>query len=116
MVRGITLTSSRTCAAPVLLTREGGGLPHVRPSCHACGMATLTDLERELLDFAGTWWHYAGAQEQAIRDRFDCSATTYWRKVNDLLDRPEALAYAPTTVKRLRARRERRKAARSLVF
>lgn len=74
---------------------------------------SLTDLERELLDFAGLWWRYAGAQEQEIRDHFDLSATSYWRKVNALLDRPEALAYAPTTVKRLQRLRAERQAARS---
>lgn len=73
----------------------------------------LTALERELLDFAGLWWRYAGAQEQAIRDRFDLSATNYWQRLNFLLDRPEALAYAPTTVKRLRRVRDERQAARS---
>lgn len=74
---------------------------------------SLTDLERELLDFAGLWFKYAGAQEQEIRDRFDLSATNYWQKVNALLDRPEALAYAPTTVNRLRRVRAERQAARS---
>lgn len=74
----------------------------------------LTDLERDLLDFAGLWWRYAGAQEQEIRDRFDLSGTAYWRKVNDLLDRPEALAYAPATVNRLRRVRAVRQAARSV--
>ena len=73
----------------------------------------LTDLEREMLDFAGLWFKYAGAQEQEIRDRFDLSATNYWQKVNALLDRPEALAYAPTTVNRLRRRRAERQQARS---
>ena len=72
----------------------------------------LTDLKRHLLDFASLWWKYAGAQEQAIRDRFDLSGTAYWRKVNDLLDRPEALAYAPTTVKRLQRVRGERQQAR----
>jgi hypothetical protein len=42
----------------------------------------LTDLEHELLDFAGLWFKYAGAQEQQIRDRFDMSATRYWQAVN----------------------------------
>jgi hypothetical protein len=74
----------------------------------------LTDLERELLDFAGTWWKYAGAQDQEIRDRFGLSATNYWQKVNALLDRPEALAYAPVTVKRLKRLRAERQAARSV--
>ena len=73
----------------------------------------LTDLERDLLDFAGLWFKYAGAQEQQIRDRFYLSATSYWQKVNGLLDRPETLAYAPTTVKRLQRLRAERQAARS---
>lgn len=77
-------------------------------------MPPLTDLDRQLLNFAGTWWRYAGAQEQAILDRFGFGATTYWRKVNDLLDRPEALAYAPVTVNRLRRLRLERQRARSV--
>ena len=52
----------------------------------------LTDLERDLLDFAGLWWKYAGTQVQEIRDRFDLSATSYWEAVNGLIDRPEAWA------------------------
>lgn len=77
------------------------------------GMGDLTDLERRLLDFAGRWYRYTGAQEQAMLDEFGMSATTYWRTVNGLLDRPEALAYAPTTVNRLRRLRASRQAARS---
>jgi hypothetical protein len=36
---------------------------------------SLTDLERDILDFAGTTWLYAGAREAAIRERFGLSAT-----------------------------------------
>lgn len=35
---------------------------------------SLTDLERELLDFAGPWFKYAGAREQEIKDCFGMSA------------------------------------------
>jgi hypothetical protein len=73
----------------------------------------LTGAERALLDFAARWYRYPGAQEQAMRDELGLSATTYWRRVNALIDRPEALAYAPTTVKRLRRLRAERLAARS---
>lgn len=76
-------------------------------------MRDLSDLDRQLLDFAGRWYRYTGAQEQAMRDEFGMSATTYWRKVNGLLDDPAALAYAPTTVNRLRRLRASRQAARS---
>lgn len=55
----------------------------------------LTDLERELLDFAGLYFRYAGAQEPESRHRFDRSSTMHWRKVNDLLDWPKALGSAP---------------------
>jgi hypothetical protein len=73
----------------------------------------LTDLERELLDFAGLTWRSRGLQEQEIRRRFDMSATRFWQLVNALLERPEALAYAPTTVRRLQRLRDGRRLARS---
>lgn len=68
----------------------------------------LTTLEREILSFAGWQFRYPGAQAEAISILFGFSPTTYWRKVNDLLDNPAALAYAPATVNRLRRLRERR--------
>lgn len=74
----------------------------------------LTDDEKAILDFAGRWWKYAGAQEQAIRDDFEIRGTRFWQLLNDLLDRPAAMAYAPTTVKRYRRLRDQRQAARSV--
>lgn len=74
---------------------------------------SLTDSDKALLDFAGRWYRFPGAQEQAMRDELGLSATTYWRKVSTLLDRPDAAAYAPVTVKRLRRLREQRLSARS---
>lgn len=76
-------------------------------------MGELTSKEKELLDFAAHWWKYAGAQEQAIRDTFDVSATRFWQQLNDLLDRPEAMAHDPVTVNRYRRMRAQRQAARS---
>lgn len=69
-----------------------------------------------MLDFESGFWKYAGAKEQAIRDLFDVSATRYYQQLNALIDRPEALAYAPLTVKRLlrlRAKRARSRARRA---
>lgn len=74
----------------------------------------LTSRERELLDFAGRWYRYAGKQEQDIRDLFDISATRYWSLINLLIDEPAALEYAPTTVNRYRRIRAEKQAARSL--
>lgn len=76
-------------------------------------MANLTDRERGILDFAALTWRLPGAKEQAIRDRFDMSAARYHQLLNGLIDRPEAWAYAPATVKRLRRLRDRARAARS---
>ena len=51
---------------------------------------------------SGCWWKYAGAKEQAIRAQFGMSATRYYQVLNALIDRPEALAFDPLLVKRLR--------------
>lgn len=77
-------------------------------------MDALTDLERELLDFATLTWRSTGLREQAIRTRFDLSATRYHQLTLGLLERPEALAYAPMTVRRLTRLRDRRADARSV--
>lgn len=76
-------------------------------------MPDLTDLERELLDFVALTWRSPGNREEAIRERFGISAVRYQQQLLALLDRPEAQAYAPGTVKRLRRLRERRRWARS---
>ena len=70
---------------------------------------------REILDFERGWWRFAGAKEQAIRDRFDLSTTRYYELLNALLDDADALAYDPMLVRRLRrmrAARQRDRAAR----
>lgn len=74
---------------------------------------TLDYAEKRILDFANRRFHTPGEREQAIRDEFGYSATRYFQQLNLLLDRPEALAYAPVTVNRLRAVRELKRQARS---
>jgi hypothetical protein len=72
----------------------------------------MTDLEREVLDFAALRWKYNGAQATAIRERFDWTSTHYFQVLNALLDEPDALIYAPQTVARLRRLREVRRMGR----
>lgn len=67
----------------------------------------LTDRERAILDFEAGWWQQRGAKEDAIRAQFDVSPVRYTQLLNQLLDRPEALAYSPTVVNRLRRIRRR---------
>src|SRR5215212_1596181 len=73
----------------------------------------LSDREREILAFERQWWKYAGAKEQAVRELFDMSATRYYQVLNALIDRPDALAFDPMLVKRLRRMRASRQRARS---
>jgi hypothetical protein len=77
------------------------------------GRDPLSDRDREVLAFERQWWRYAGAKEQAIRDRFDMSATRYYQVLNALIDRPEALVADPMLVRRLRRLRAERRKARS---
>ena len=77
----------------------------------------LTRLEQEILAFERQWWKYPGAKEQAIRDKFQMSATRYYQVLNALIDKPEALAQDPLLVKRLRrlrATRQRNRSAKRL--
>ena len=77
----------------------------------------LSARDAEILAFERQWWKYAGAKEQAIRERFAMSATRYYQVLNALIDKPEALAGDPLLVKRLRrlrATRQRNRSAKRL--
>lgn len=83
----------------------------------SAGVGALAERDQHILGFERQWWRYAGAKEQSIRDEFDMSATRYYQVLNALIDRPEALAYDPMLIKRLRrlrATRQRTRAARRL--
>ncbi|HYZ36788.1 MAG TPA: DUF3263 domain-containing protein [Pseudonocardiaceae bacterium] len=75
--------------------------------------AGLSSREQEMLAFERQWWRYAGAKEQAIREQFGISATRYYQALNNVIDRPEALATDPMLVKRLRRLRSGRQRARA---
>ena len=77
----------------------------------------LSARDIEILDFERSWWKHAGVKEQAIRERFDMSATRYYQVLNDLIESPAALAHDPILVKRLkrlRTYRQRQRVARLL--
>ena len=77
----------------------------------------LSARDTEILAFERQWWKYAGAKEQAVREKFDMSATRYYQVLNALIDKPEALAADPLLVRRLRrlrAARQRQRSARRL--
>ena len=73
--------------------------------------------ERAILDFEREWWKYAGAKDQAVRERFSLSPTRYYQLLNRIIDDDRALSYDPMLVKRLRrlrSARQRQRAARRL--
>ena len=76
------------------------------------GMEELTEKEPRILDFERSWWKHAGVKEQAIKEYFDMSATRYYQVLNELLEKPEAMAYDPILVKRLKRLRVYRKKQR----
>ena len=84
---------------------------------HDTDTSVLDERAREILDFEREWWRYAGAKEQAIRERFDVSPTRYYQLLNRVIDDEEAVVYDPMLVKRLRrlrAARQRQRAAKRL--
>jgi hypothetical protein len=89
------------------------------PGINDVGEDGLTRREHDILSFERQWWKYAGAKEVAIKELFDMSATRYYQVLNALVDRPESLAADPMLVKRLRrlrASRQKARAARRLGF
>ncbi|WP_310962295.1 DUF3263 domain-containing protein [Nocardioides terrisoli] len=82
-------------------------------------VGALSERDCDILDFERQWWKFAGAKEQAVREKFDMSTTRYYQVLNALIDRPEALAHDPLLVRRLRrlrAARQRQRSARRLGF
>jgi hypothetical protein len=74
---------------------------------------SLSERDRQILDFEHQWWKYAGSKEQAVKDLFDLSPTRYYQILNQLIDSEDALAHDPMLIKRLRRQRASRQRSRS---
>jgi hypothetical protein len=83
------------------------------PSASASEEAGLDERERRILDFERDAWRLKVAKERAIRETFGISATRYHQLLHRAVDRPEALAYDPMLVRRLRRLREIRRKRRT---
>ena len=68
----------------------------------------VSERDRKVLDFEGSWWLFPGPKDRAIREYLEMSATRYYQAVRRLIDDEEAIAYAPMTVLRLRRMRDER--------
>jgi hypothetical protein len=76
-------------------------------------MAALSEGELRILAFERSWWRQPGAKEREILEALGMPATRYYQLLNELIDRPEALAFDPALVTRLRRQRTRRHRMRS---
>jgi len=74
--------------------------------------AELDERSRAILDFEREAWRLQIAKQRAIRERFGFSATRYHQLLHRAIDRPEALAYDPMLVRRLRRLRDERRRRR----
>jgi hypothetical protein len=75
-------------------------------------MAELTDEHRAVLDFEGAWLKNGDPKGPAVRQQFGRSLVEHQQLVAWLIRQPEALDYAPATVRRLQRLRDRRLAQR----
>lgn len=73
----------------------------------------IGERDAAILDFEDVWFTSTVPKDQAIMENFSLSSTRYYQQLNRLIDTPEALAYKPLLVKRLRRMRSQRQAARS---
>lgn len=113
---GTTPDADTASTFPEGVVRMDSGAARLDPEEAA---AALSDRDRRILEFERQWWKYAGAKEEAIKELFSMSATRYYQVLNALVDRPEALSADPMLVKRLRrlrASRQKARAARRLGF
>lgn len=68
----------------------------------------LSERDRGVLEFEGSWWLYPQPKDRAIPEYLGMSATRYYQVLRRLLDDERALSHAPLTIRRLRKIRDRR--------
>jgi hypothetical protein len=69
----------------------------------------LSERDRAILDFEASWWTEPSSKKDAIQARLSLSPTRYYRLLAALVDTPEAAAYRPLVVHRLRRSRADRR-------
>jgi len=74
--------------------------------------APLSERDRQILDFERESWRLGVPKARAIRERFGFSPARYHQLLNRAMERPEALAYDPMLVRRLRRVKEARRRRR----
>lgn len=96
-----------------MLEPRGGGATLATVGTHGEDGSELDVRSRAVLDFEREAWQLATTKERAIRERFGFSPARYHQLLHRIIDRPEALAYDPMLVRRLRRVRAARRRART---
>ncbi|THV31961.1 DUF3263 domain-containing protein [Glycomyces paridis] len=99
--------------APSEASRPGREAPPQQPRTRAREPEDkLSAMESRVLAFEARWWRAPGAKTQAISDELELTPERYYQHLARLIDHPEAAAQQPAVVRRLRAARDERRAAR----
>ena len=72
------------------------------------GHTPFTSFDKSILDFEKRNYKYAGQKQTDAQELFKMTPPQYYQHLNNLIDHPEAHAYAPVVVNRLRRIREKR--------
>ena len=73
------------------------------------GPVAFCERDRVVLDIERTWWLDGRSKTDVVKARLAISLSRYNQLLTELLGRPEAEAYDPLVVRRLRRARDRRR-------
>lgn len=62
----------------------------------------LSSSDRRILDFERGWFLHPEPKDRSIIDVLGLTPAEYYDRLRELMSRPDALAYDPLTVRRLR--------------
>jgi hypothetical protein len=65
----------------------------------------LNSEDRAVLAFECGWWTEPGLKTERIRRELGMTSSKYYKRLSELIQTPEALAFDPLLVRRLRKRR-----------
>lgn len=74
---------------------------------------TLSDDDALAIRLAAATYRYPAKRESDVLELLGMTPATFWRHVNVLIDRPEALAAYPRECRRLQRLRDARRRARA---
>jgi hypothetical protein len=62
----------------------------------------FSEMDREILDFERGWWLHPEPKDRTITDVLGLTPGAYYRRLRQLATSPDAAAYDPLTVRRVR--------------